>query len=423
MRGLLVTPDCDLDRRHAPLIHLCMMSDTKNESMGQVLRKPSPISLRPPIHLLLDWDSTLTTHDTLSLVAAIGYTNHENNPKSTPLPPWTKISEAYSADFKRHEENYRPRREERRNLQEELRWLESLRGVERASVERVERTGVFRAVRGCDVESAARAAVVGGGVRLRPGWARLLELVEEGGGMSAVVSVNWSARFVRACLEYACELEKTGEEREGARAVVMGMKVMANEIEGLDTVEGGSGRLSRYLEDEGGIWTAEDKGRVVRELIGEEIFPVEGERNKEQGLSTDRSGDESFACGSEDTAVGTPEAPSRRYAQTVYVGDSVTDLECLMLVDVGICVRDEPLGSGQGALKEVLERLGVECKWIGEVGDLRRNCSGLAALSNGTKHGLWWARNFEEIHNSPLFSNPAGKLQQHISDPTRNPEL
>ncbi|KAI9870045.1 MAG: hypothetical protein M1830_004754 [Pleopsidium flavum] len=387
--------------------------------MRQVLRKSSLTSPSPPIHLLLlDWDSTLTTHDTLFLVAGIGYTHSKNNP----LPPWTDISEAYISDYKRHEENYRPRREERKTLDQELRWLESLRGVERSSVERVERAGIFKGVKGCDVESVTHDAVVRRRVNLRPGWASLLNLVEEGGGRSAVVSVNWSARFVRACLECGCELEKIREKRERWRGAATGIRVVANEIEGLDTVDGGGGSLSRYFGDEGGIWTAGDKGRAVRQLVRENVFSGEGEGDKERGWSIDGLRVESFAFDSEDKVVDTPEARVNRYAQTIYVGDSVTDLECLMLVDVGICIRDEPLGSGQGTLKEVLERISVDCMWIGEMNNPPWSCSDLIARSNGTKHVLWWARDFEEIRNSPLFRSPAKKVQQYVPDPMRTLE-
>ena len=68
----------------------------------------------------------------------------------------------------------------------------------------------------------------------------------------------------------------------------------------------------------------------------------------------------------------------------VYVGDSWTDIECLLAADLGICIRDEPMGSSQRQLAEALERLGVECPRLKErvVGD-----DGM----------LFWARDYTEI--------------------------
>lgn len=164
------------------------------------------------------------------------------------------------------------------------------------------------------------------------------------------------------------------------RKMVGEMEIVANEIEGLDDVEGSQGMLSRCFDggEGGGIWTAGDKGRVLRRLVAQD----HGEEEK--------GGNE------------------RERARTVYVGDSVTDLECLMLVDVGICIRDEPLQSGQEALRETLERIGVECRWIGEMEHrhVGQSDRGLESGSGGGMKGLWWARDFEEIRESALFRGP-----------------
>lgn len=68
----------------------------------------------------------------------------------------------------------------------------------------------------------------------------------------------------------------------------------------------------------------------------------------------------------------------------VYVGDSWTDIECLLAADVGICIRDEPVGSGQRKLAGALERLGVHCFPLSESNGV--NCKGVV-----------WARDFVGI--------------------------
>lgn len=241
---------------------------------------------------------------------------------------------------------------------------------------RVEAAGVFQGVRGGEVDAEAERCVEGGEVVLRGGWGRLVAGAGDGRlvgkGKVGVVSVGWSGRFIRGCLLHAAAAAGAGE---GLGEVVRGMEIVANEIEGLDAEGGSDGMLSRWFAREGGggIWTAGDKGRVVRRLIA-----------------------------GEEAGVGR--------MRTVYVGDSVTDLECLMLVDVGVCVRDEPLQSGQEALREVLERVGVRCKWIGEMGHehIGRVGQGGESEEGGAEKGLWWARDFEEIWQSALFCGLTG---------------
>ncbi|MCJ1365864.1 hypothetical protein MMC16_004989 [Acarospora aff. strigata] len=182
------------------------------------------------------------------------------------------------------------------------------------------------------------------------------------------------------------------------------MPIVANEIEGLDDPDGGTGMLTRYFAPSkspsqtrsntegsegsgnggrgGGIWTSSDKAHVVRGMI-------------EENTRTQTE------AGETETETG----PDIRTV-TVYVGDSPTDLECLTLVDVGICIRDEPLQSGQAALKEVLERVGVRCLWMGEMGALELDSGDGhedGHATNGKGGGLWWARDFDEICDSPWF--------------------
>ncbi|KAI9818140.1 MAG: hypothetical protein M1827_000765 [Pycnora praestabilis] len=330
----------------------------------------------PCIHLLLDWDGTLSHSDTLSTIAAIGYARNPH------VQPWSSISAAYMSDFSAHVKAYKPRAEDRRTVREELEFLESLRGVERASVERVERAGIWRGVRGSDVDSGAREAIRGlewkeGGCReedgergavepevcLRSGWAALMARVWEGGGEVGVVSVNWSRMFIRRCMVHAAGVvrEEGKQAVERLEEVLSTITIRTNEIEGLEDEEGGIGTMSRYFKDEGeGIWTAADKERVLNELLG------------------DRS------------HVG-------RQGETlsVYVGDSATDLCCLMRTHVGVVIRDQPIKSGQKDLKRICERLSINVRPIAEYGD---HC---LSDSNAGK-SLWWAGDFNQILDSRL---------------------
>lgn len=233
---------------------------------------------------------------------------------------------------------------EGRKWEEEVRYLRGLRGVERRSVERLEGAGVFRGVR--------RGEVEGGEVELRRGWGRVVGL--EGGVEVGVVSVSWSREWVRGVLRAG--LTKEAEVGEGGKKEEMGRRVEELGIVANEFSFDGVGGMGRYWgRGEGGIWTSEDKARVLREV---------------HGVGGDGDG-----------------------RVSVYVGDSATDLEALMLVDVGIVIRDEEMGSSQLGLKQLVERVGVECRWIGEFG---REWEG--------KRALWWARDFDDVCDSPLLS-------------------
>ncbi len=220
-------------------------------------------------------------------------------------------------------------------------------------MERVEAAGLFRGVGARDVERAAARAVEGGGVVLRDGVEGLLGRVlgsgGGGGGAVCVVSVAWSRRFVRGVLEGWARREGWGGG--GGGWVVGGVEVRANEIEG--------GGLDRVFGAAGGIWTAGDKVRVMRDVV-------------EAAAAGDGGGDESES-------------------RTIYIGDSTTDLACLLEADVGICIRDEAMTGEQRELQGTLKRVGVECLHVGRFRD--------GDVEDGGKR-LWWARDFEEVCRS-----------------------
>ena len=237
-------------------------------------------------------------------------------------------------------------------------YLASLEDVERRSIGRLEDAGVWRGVTRERVVEAAVEAVTGGKVRFRHGWEGMVSAVQKRGGAVGVVSVAWSCLFIFACLR---EGVRRGGGGGGGESVVVGdVDVRANEIV-FDADGKGIGVLDRYFSsEETGIWTAGGKVRVMHELIEKSIRENGGVR-----------------------------------PWTVYVGDSATDLGCLMEADVGVCVRDEVETGEQEGLREVLERVGMGCFYIGERKER------MERQDKGSK-SLWWARDFEEVRSGIL---------------------
>lgn len=241
------------------------------------------------------------------------------------------------ADYTAHKNAYSPKEPDRTTVEQEFAWLDSLVKVERASVERVEEAGVFADVTERDVDEAAVAAVRTGDVMLRRGWEGCFGL-----GMNCtVLSVNWSGRFIRASLEAGLEMEGL----PGKQVI----DVQANEIRG-------RGKTTRYFGGhDRGIWTSGDKVQVMKKSLY---------------LDRERPG------------------KGKRESRSIYIGDSTTDLGCLLEADVGISMR---CGASAESLKKALDRLGIVCRSISAY-EHKLSTSG----------SLWWTNDFSEIWASPL---------------------
>jgi len=298
---------------------------------------------RSTIRLVLDWDGTLTKRDTLHIVAAIGYDHNQN----LGLPSWDNIVQTYISDYTDYEAHYTPTAKERKNVTEESEWLASLKNVERRSIERTEAAGIFTGITKQDIMSASKSAIQNEKLQLRQGWRRLLTIACEPRQQSSpdvplvsIISVNWSATFIKACIETALA------ELPISKDIMSSILVFANEVP------------LRGSETTPAICTSADKLAKFKEVRGTDDCPM------------------------------------------VYVGDSPTDFDCLIAADVGICVRDNPMGGGQKELKETLERVGFEVVRLNHAAweDSRRVIKHKSESSGrSSKKKIWWVESLDEI--------------------------
>jgi hypothetical protein len=146
------------------------------------------------------------------------------------------------------------------------------------------------------------------------------------------LSVNWSRHFIQACL--------------GASGVtdIPTPSIFSNELDKIDSGEPSTGVVIPVITNDGGLIMSS----------GDKL-----ERMKRMRESKD---------------------------QKVYVGDSWTDIECLLAADLGICIRDEPMGTSQKKLAEALTRLGVSCPRLEDYRD-------------ADEWNVVWARDFAEIQD------------------------
>jgi len=245
-------------------------------------------------HLILDFDDTLTTTDTIGLLAKAAYTLR---PQS---PPWSHFVDAYLADYNHHALSHP--KTSRLTLADEAAYLASLVPVERASILRIEAAGVFKGLHITDIAKAAASTVP-----LRPGFWDLCRPILDSGGAVDILSVNWSRAWIRSSLRNSVALE----ERE---RFDLGVGIYSNDLvcdpDGIIT----TGEISReiVLGGDDGIWTAAHKEKMMEHLIAK------------------RGGE----------------------GHVMYVGDSSTDLMCLLKADVGVVIGDK--------LDGVCERISVK---------------------------------------------------------------
>jgi hypothetical protein len=161
---------------HSPILML--------KSLNRITRImiPSPRKLC----IFTDWDETITSKDTLALIAPPD--------GSTGAPPFSWFGEYYMELMHDFENSFGPRD----TLERQLAFLDELRIVERKSVAMVEKRGLFK---GVTIEELCGRTKK---VEFREGWKECAEKVRrsEHTTLVAVVSVNWSAVFIEAALKY-----------------------------------------------------------------------------------------------------------------------------------------------------------------------------------------------------------------------------
>lgn len=111
--------------------------------------------------LLLDWDETLTSHDTLSLIAPPAGTQSCG-------PSFSSYSSSYASDLA----TYKSQHALPTTLDGQLRWQSGLDEVELKSQSRIEQGGLFKGVKGEEVRRRAELVELRKGVTELAEWAK-----------------------------------------------------------------------------------------------------------------------------------------------------------------------------------------------------------------------------------------------------------
>lgn len=299
--------------------------------------------LKRPTKLILDYDGTLTVKDTMSVLGSL-----PKQPKRT----WQEIVDAYMQDYAMYKETPYPWINYGR--EEYSGWLAARKWVEQNSAQRVQDAAFFRGVTLDNVKQSVSKALDSGELELRRDWSELFALFlphyspTDGTFKDSsieILSVNWSESAIRQALWQAVYREHNAKTQPGTLNYYMNdMKIFANEIQGLGSPYGSSGRLVRPLSAD--IRTSGDKLRYIE-------------------ASTKSAGPKLF---------------------TVYVGDSPTDFDALCAADLGIWLCNIVEAEYEIAAKETFKPLNFVPPRLSSVLDL-----------DHTEALFYWAPDFRSV--------------------------
>ncbi|KAN0060905.1 hypothetical protein ACQY0O_006639 [Thecaphora frezii] len=271
----------------------------------------------PRLMIFVDWDETITAQDTLSLIAPPAGTQEKGH-------DFAHYTDAYMADLSAHELAFGVRD----SLEKQLAFLESIDEVEKKSVTRVEEGGLFSGVRMQDILQRAES------VSFRDGWESadewLIEKAAKGLIELDVISVGWSAAFIQQALAQ----RRTKSAVAVPEGVAVPRVICANEVEMKTNEDGelvGTGRLTK----------SKDAASVVQGGAGEA---------SRSGIRTGFHKVEELK-----RLCSRFEATS---PVSVYIGDSNTDLPCLLECRYGLVM------GGNESLRATIERIGLQSKVI-----------------------------------------------------------
>ncbi|KAI2624358.1 HAD-like domain-containing protein [Hypoxylon sp. NC1633] len=278
--------------------------------------------------IFFDFDGTITVKDTVGELANFALRVRADEGVDL-RGEWDVVVSSYVDDHRAHADGYQPQPHSRNLPEHEIQYLRQMKTVETRSLDRINDSRLFWGISAVAFRQAGRDLVRKGTIRLRPGFRRFVDERVKDGWRVWVLSVNWSSAFI-----------------EGACGELPGVKVIANDVR----------------EDDGSI-------------AGPPVLNPQNVSSTEEPRNLTNSRDKLDAMDAILRAESLAAEPS------VYFGDSTTDLECLLAVDLGFVIADRE----DTSLLRTLRRIGVEVPHV-------RDQSATEKLA--------WASNYEDIPSS-----------------------
>ena len=148
---------------------------------------------------ILDFDGTITTKDTISVIAKSALSFHARAGRDLNAA-WEGVVEAYVEDYAIFVKGYRPSKEERKTIDEEIAFQRALKVIEERSFARVGGSELFEGISEEEWKGFGEEAVQSGSVVIRRGFLEFVQGLIRSGGRWGVLSVNFSKMFVSGVL-------------------------------------------------------------------------------------------------------------------------------------------------------------------------------------------------------------------------------
>jgi len=280
-----------------------------------------------PELFILDFDGTITQNDTSNVIlkSAVAVQNEKGRNMTR---VWADILIKYSYDYHTHIHSYMPREDWRIDVEQEIQFYRSFKEVEEQSFNRISDSGIFAGINETKWEELGSQAVENGEVVLREGFENFVGRVNKAKAMWSVISVSFSRAFIKGVLS-------------SSAGPMSSISITANQPNKDGILKGPWGVV---------MTNSDQKMAAVMDLMTTREGPFHG--------------------------------------RLVYIGDSGTDIECLLAGDViGVIMSED----AQGSLVRKMRRIGYMTLHIRE-------------YKYALPKTVYWARNFVEIVQSPLLS-------------------
>lgn len=314
----------------------------------------------PPQIFILDFDATITQDDTISALFRGAVAFHSGRDEETGKVMGEKLKwilTEYAKDWNAFHSSAKVKSDNFKSVGELIKYQQSLETIEQASFDRVSDSRILGGITKDEWNEIAAKAVRSGDVVVRSSFSHFVDEIRSGGGRWGIVSVNFCESWVRGILN------ATGVPAEEDEVIIL-----ANEPDKNGVIHGPHrGELKQ-------------QGQVVCTSNGK----LEGLKDLTKRLRGNAHG------GNQDTNI-------------VFMGDSGTDIECLMAEGVtGIVMIKQ---NGESKLTDRLEKVGeIE---MGRYGGLRsiKSVKDYEQKTDGFKRA-WFAKDFEDVLSSPLLMHP-----------------